>query len=144
VARPTNFGLAFAEARRRTFASRLEAMGTQERWDLVDSARKEESWPDSAWLESHCAEKMPDLTPTQYVALTQSVKRRPGTQVYALIHSIHGNEGLAFIDPDRRVLVWFNLDDQVNLSCFYLEETLDAFLRPKGDLYWRLADTELA
>lgn len=118
-------------------------MTVKERWALVDAARQEDRWPNRRWIESHRAEKMPDLTLGRYVALAQSVKRRPGTQVYALIHIIHGNEGLAFIDPERRLLVWFSLDAHRNFSCFYLEETLDVFLEQKGDLYWRLPDTEL-
>jgi hypothetical protein len=48
-----------------------------------------------------------------------------------------------FIDPERRLLVWFNLDDARNFSCFYLEESVDTFLEQKGDFYWRLPDTEL-
>src|SRR5262245_7970150 len=99
-------------------------MPGNERRALIDAARKEDRWPNRGWLESHRAEKMPDLTTPQYVALAQSVKQRPGTHVYALIHIVHGNEGLAFIDPARRLLVWFSLDDHVNLSCFYLEETV--------------------
>lgn len=118
-------------------------MSGDDRRALVDAARKEDRWPNRGWLESHRAEKMPDLTTPQYVALAQGVKQRPGTHVYALIHIVHGNEALAFIDPDRRLLVWFSLDDRVNLSCFYLEETLEVFIQQKGDLYWRLPDTEL-
>lgn len=118
-------------------------MSPGERWHLVDAARKEEGWPSQWWIESHRAEKMPDLTPDQYVALAQSIKRRPGTHVYAFVHIVHGNEGLAFIDPQRRILVWFNLDESRNFSCFYLEETLENFLKQKGDLYWRLPETEL-
>lgn len=142
--RQTNFGLALVRARRTAFAHELEAMSAQERWDLVDRARHEARWPDRDWIASHCAEKMPDLTPSQYVALAQAVKRQPGTNVYAYVHSVHGNAGFAFIDPQRRILVWFSLDHERNLSCFYLDETLEAFLRLKGDLYWRLADTELS
>lgn len=139
----TNFGFALSVARREAFARRLAEMATEDRWALVDAARQEDRWPNRAWIESHRAEKMPDLTLGQYVALAQSVKRRPGTQVYALIHIIHGNEGLAFIDPEHRLLVWFSLDAHRNFSCFYLEETLDVFLEQKGDFYWRLPDTEL-
>jgi hypothetical protein len=139
----TNFGMTLLRARREAFAARLDAMAAAERWQLVEDARPEELWPDAAWVERHRAEKMPDLRVAQYKALAQSVKRRPGTQVYAFIHLIHGNEGLAFIDPERRLLVWFNLDVNRNLSCLYLEESVDAFLELKGDLYWRLPDTEL-
>jgi hypothetical protein len=139
----TNFGIALLRARREAFARRLDVMAAAERWQLVEEARQEERWPNAAWVKSHRAEKMPDLTAAQYKTLAQSVKRRPGTQVYALIHIIHGNEGLAFIDPERRVLVWFNLDEARNFSCFYLEESVDAFLEQKGDFYWRLPDTEL-
>ena len=143
MSRQTNLGMALALARRDAFARRLEAMTSAERWDLVDAARKEVRWPNPGWIESHRSEKMPDLTTSQYQALAQSIKRRPGIHVYAFVHVIHGNEGLAFIDPERRLLVWYSLDDQVNMSCFYLEETVEAFLAQKGDLYWRLPDTEL-
>jgi hypothetical protein len=136
--------MALVRARREAFALELEAMSPQERWKLVDIARHDDRWPDPGWLARHCSEKMPDLTSGQYLALAQSIKRRPGTQIYAFIHSSHGNAGLAFVDPDRRILVWYSVDDRVNLSCFYLEETVEAFLRPKGDLYWRLPDTELS
>lgn len=140
---PTNFGMALLVARRDAFGRRLAEMTAEERWALVDLARQEDRWPNRGWIESHRAEKMPDLNLGQYVALAQSVKRRPGTQVHALIHIIHGNEGLAFIEPERRILVWFSLDAHRNFSCFYLEETLDVFLEQKGDLYWRLPETEL-
>jgi len=139
----TNFGMALLRARREAFATRLNVMATVERWQLVEDARHEELWPDAGWVERHRAEKMPDLTAAQYKALAQAVKRRPGTQVYAYVHLIHGNEGLAFIDPERRLLVWFNLDVNRNFSCFYFEESVDAFLEQKGDFYWRLPDTEL-
>ncbi len=140
---PTNFAIALARAARDALARRLEQMSAEERCQLVEAARQEARWPSRQWVESHRAEKMPDLTRAQYVALAQSVKRRPGTHVYALVHIVHGNEGLAFIDPNLRVLVWFNLDDNCNLSCLYLEESVDAFLEQKGDMYWRLPDTEL-
>lgn len=144
MSRQTDLGAALVLARREAFARRLDDMSPEERWELVDAARKEMRWPNPRWVESHRSEKMPDLTVTQYQALAQAIKRRPGTHVYAFIHIVHGNEGLAFIDPERRLLVWFSLDDHVNMSCFYLEETLEAFLDQKGDLYWRLPDTELA
>ena len=141
---PTNFGIAFLRAKREAFARRLDEMTPDERWRLVDEARHEERWPYRKWVEDHRAEHMPDLTDSQYTALARSVKRRPGSHVYALIHVIHTNEGLAFIDPERRLLVWFNLEAHRNFSCFYLEESVDAFLGQKGEFYWRLPDTELA
>jgi len=144
VSPQTNFGMALARARREAFARELEAMTPRDRWSLVDQARHDDRWPNPGWIARHCGEKMPDLTSSQYVALAQAIKRRPGTHVYAFIHSSHGNSGFAFIDPERRVLVWYSLDDHLNLSCFYLEETVEAFLRPKGDLYWRLPDSELS
>jgi hypothetical protein len=143
VSPPTNFAIALASAKRDALKRRLEEMTAKERWEFVDSARQQNRWPSTGWLERHRAEKMPDLTRGQYRSLAQSVKRRPGTLVYALVHLVHGNEGLAFIDRDRRILVWFNLETQRNLSCLYLEETVDAFLEQKGDFYWRLPDTEL-
>ena len=139
----TDFGITLVRARREAFARRLDAMTPEERWQLVEQARLEDRWPGSSWIESHRAEKMPDLTPAQYTALARSVKRSPGTEVHAYVHIVHGNEGVAFIDRRRQLLVWFNLETQRNLSCFYLEESVDAFLEQKGDLYWRLPDTEL-
>jgi hypothetical protein len=60
-----------------------------------------------------------------------------------MIHPFYGTEGLAFIDPLERSLVWFDLRAHHNVSCFDLDESVPAFLARMGDLYWRLPDTEV-
>jgi hypothetical protein len=133
-------------ALRQSLAARLEAMTPGDRRALVDAAREESRWlgePDRSWLHTHARKHGHDRTDEQYRAWGQAIKKRPGTQVYAMIHPIHGTTGLAFIEPTQRVLVWYDLDQGVNRSCFYLDETVEGFLANKGDLYWRLPETEL-
>jgi hypothetical protein len=143
VSQTTDFAQQLLTARCEALKQRLDALTPEDRWALVDAARSENRWPSDQWLRDHAAEHSPERTPEQYRAWAQAIKRRPGTQVYALIHIIHGNEALAFIDPRERSLVWFDLDSDRNLSCFYIEETFAIFLAHKGTLYWRLPDVEL-
>ncbi len=137
-----SLGQALLVAKRKILRERLDAMTTEERRDLVDAARQESRWPPPPWLARHVADHSPERTPHQYAEWAQQIKRRPGTQVYALIHPIHANEALAFIDPTDRVLVWFDLESNLNLSCFYMDEPLQEFLQRQGASYWRLEDTE--
>lgn len=139
----SDFSAKLAQALLETFAGRLAAMTQEERRNLVDSARRETRWPSRAWLEQHARTHGLGRTPEQYAAWAQTVKVRLTSRVYAMIHVVHGTEALAFIDPVRRELVWFGLEDQVNLSCFALEVTADAFVARTHGLYLRLMDTEL-
>lgn len=118
-------------------------MTPEGRWLLVEAARQETRWPSPSWLKGHAAEHSPDRTASQYAGWAQAIKRRPGTQVYALVHPVHGNDAIAFIDPQDRVLVWFSLEENVNLSCFYIDLPVVDYLVQQGDAYWRLPDTEL-
>lgn len=140
---PGDLASALLAARRKAYAERLEGMNPEDRWNLVDRARAETKWPNQAWLQDHAMRKGAGRTVAQYREWTQAIKRRPGTLVYAIIHVVHGNEGLAFIDPRERSLVWYHLEWAANLSCLYIEESLDDFIASKGELYWRLPDTEL-
>jgi len=143
VAGQTELGIMLVAAQRAAFAARLGAMTPQEQRDLVDAARRETGWPPGAWLREHARVHGHGRSPEQYAAWAQNIKNRSGTQVYAMIHASRPNEGLAFINPAERSLVWFQLSEHRNFSCFYLDETVDAFVAQKGDLYWRLGDTEL-
>lgn len=118
-------------------------MTPEARWALIDLARQQTTWPSISWLRLHVAEHASGRNETQYIAWAQSIKRRPGTQVYALVHPLHGTEALAFIDPKERVLVWFDLERNANLSCFYLDLPLPDYLAERSDTQWRLPDTEL-
>ena len=146
----TEIAIALRIAKRDAFKRRLDGMTPADRRVMVEQARREDRWPDDAWLRRHARKMLPPRTPGQYVTWGQLVKRRPRTHVYAFIHLAgpggtgDGHEGLAFIDPTERTLVWFDLETDRNVSIFDLDEPEADFITRKGNMYWRLEDTELS
>jgi hypothetical protein len=144
VADQSALAIKLGEAVRSAFADRLAAMTPQERFDLADRARRDRRWRPPDWLQTHALKHGHGRTPRQYEEWAQLIKNRSRTQVYAMVHPLYRTEGLAFIDPIKRSLVWYDLSGGYNVSCFDLDETIQHFLAKKGIWYWRLPDAELA
>lgn len=126
----------------RTFRNELKKLGADGRRSLVQEARLSGDWPGGGYVNRHQMKHAPSLTPDEYQAWAQSVKNRPGVEVYAYIHGIHLARGLAFVDHDENTIVWFSLDENQNVSAFHPDEGTRAFLANKPE-YERLKETEL-
>jgi hypothetical protein len=120
-------------------------MTSPKRDALIETARRSARWPDDDWVRRHADDHMPArMSPRQYRDLTQAVKKRPHTIVRAFINDAYsGGTGdlarsLAFIDPDKRMMVWVDVATMNNVTCMYLTTTAEQFLTEKGTRYWEV------
>lgn len=133
------------EALASAFADDLEALGPEGRMELVNAARRAASWPSDEYLAGHARKWGAGRRPEQYAEWAQLIKRRAGVEVYAYIHPVHQNRGLAFVDHREGAVVNFDLDKQLNFDCFVPARPTRLWLadQVRRGLYRRLRDTEL-
>ncbi len=137
-------GLALLRTKKVNFAGRLAAMTEMERRAFVERARQESRWPPQPWwLPTHVTKHGNGRSIPEFCRWVQEVKSRSGVQVFAFVHPIHANEGIAFHDPADNLLVWVNTEDACNVSIVEVDEILKHQLTSEDGQYWRLPDTEI-
>ena len=107
----------------------------------MQHARLSDAWPNERYVRWHARKHGEGRSGDQYVAWAQAIKNRPGTEVYAYVHS-DMTCGFAFINRREDAVVWFSLDEDQNMSVFHPDEGVSRFLDRKTT-YWRLRETEL-
>src|SRR5206468_828591 len=130
VAFDSEMAFKIREAKRSALVARIRGMPPDERRQLVGEARAEDRWRSKFALAEH-GRKHLGIAPKQYQAWVQNQKKR-GALIYAMILTTPVHDGFAFIDPEKRTLVWFDLEDHRNVSGVYLDETIESFLAEKG------------
>lgn len=110
----------------------------------MDAARRNEDWPDQAYLISHARKWGVGRQADAYAQWAYDTKNRPGTRVYAYIHPVKGNRGLAFVDLDQDVVVQFDCDQNLNFDCLQPSQGTRPWVADKeaSRAMWRLKDTE--
>jgi hypothetical protein len=133
------------EALASAFAEELEGLGAEGRMELVNAARRAGGWPSKEYLAGHAKKWGEGRRPEQYADWAQTVKKRAGIEVYAYIHPVQRNRGLAFVDHREGVVVNYDLDQQMNFDCFVPARPTRLWIADKlaSKLYRRIRDTEL-
>jgi hypothetical protein len=128
----------------REYRAYLDGLGAVGRQDFVDAARRNEDWPDRAFLVSHAVKWGAGRRPDAYAQWAFDIKNRPGVRVSAYIHTVKGNRGLAFVDMDEGTVVQFDCDQNLNFDCFQPSKGTRPWVTDKeaSAMMWRLKDTE--
>ncbi len=124
----------------------LDALGAQGRLDFVDIGRRCEDWPQPAdrYLAGHATKWGRGRKAGPYAQWAYDIKNAPGVHVYAYIHPVHRNRGLAFLDPAHDVVVLFDCEASLNRDCFTPSSGARQWVADKTatGTHWRLRDTE--
>ncbi len=124
----------------------LAGLGPEGRVDFVDAARRSEDWPipTERYLAGHAVKWGRGKTGSQYGQWAYDIKNRAGVHVYAYIHPIHGNRGIAFVDLEQDAIVQFDCDVNQNFDCLTPPSGARRWIADKRALgtHWRLRDTE--
>ena len=135
-----------ADDLRNAYRDWLHRLGTEGRADFVDAARRNEDWPEPAdgYLASHASKWGRGRRPDQYAQWAYELENCPGVQVYAYIHPVHGNRGLAFVDLEQDAIVQFDCERNLNFDCITPPNGARRWVADKEAMgaYWRLKDTE--
>jgi hypothetical protein len=128
----------------REYRAYLDKLTPEARADFVDAARRNEDWPDKAFLVSHANKWGEGKRADAYADWAYLIKNRPGVRVYAYIHPVHLNRGLAFVDMDEGWIVQFDADLNQNFECFRPPKGIRPWVADKEALgtHWRLKETE--
>jgi hypothetical protein len=130
----------------RDFKRHLEGLGSEGRVDFVDAARRNEDWPEpqEQYLAGHARKWGRGKRPSDYAQLAYDIKNRPGTQVFAYIHPVKRNRGVAFVDLGADLIVLFDADLARNFDLFSPSSGARRWLKDKttAGTHWRLRDTE--
>ena len=81
---------------------------------------------------------------TQYKQWAYDIKNGAGVQVYAYIHPVYGNRGVAFVDTEADAAVQVDCDARLNMDCITPPNGVQRWIADKVAIrtYWRLRDTE--
>lgn len=126
------------------YRGELERLGPDGRRDFVDIARRIEEWPGEGFVASHARKWGVGRRPAEYLQWAFDIKNGAGVHVYAYIHPVHGNRGLAFVDLHWDAIVQVDYDSQLNMDCLTPPNGAQRWLTDKVALgtHWRLQDTE--
>lgn len=130
----------------RDYRLQLDRLGQEGRTDFVDAARRNEDWPlpQDRYLAGHARKWGHGLRGPDYAQLAYDTKNAPGIQVFAYIHPVWRNRGLAFVDLDADVVVLVDVDENLNRDLFRPVNGARRWLADKtaSGTHWRLRDTE--
>ncbi len=128
------------------YQAELNRLGPMGRLDFVSAARRGEDWPQPTepYLASHARKWLPGLKGPQYAQRAYDLKNSPGVHIYAYIHPVHRNRGLAFVDLTQDAIVLFDCDKSLNYDLFSPPNGAKRWLRDHAvtGTHWRLKDTE--
>jgi hypothetical protein len=132
------------KARVRAYQAHLNRVGPAGRQDFVDAARRSEDWPPRGYLAAHAGKWGRGLLGPQYAQLAYDIKNAAGVHVYAYIHPIWHNRGLAFVDLERDSIVLFDCAETLNRDLFSPPNGAARWIRNHVHMgtHWRLRDTE--
>lgn len=124
----------------------LQAQGADGRLDFVDAARRSEDWPSpSEWyLAGHAQKWGRGRRGSGYAQWAYDIKNAAGTQIYAYIHAVYGNRGLAFVDHVQDVIVQYDCQERLNMDLWSPPAGTTRWVtdRTQSGTHWRLRDTE--
>jgi hypothetical protein len=124
----------------------LEELGADGRGDFVDAARRSEDWPrpQTAYLASHAQKWGRGRKGAEYAQWAYDIKNAAGVHVYAYIHPVYGNRGLAFVDHAQGAVVLYDCDVPQNRDLFSPPAGFTRWLKDhtEAGTHWRLRDTE--
>jgi|GEM_PF-5533986 len=130
----------------RAYQRFLDALGPEGRTDFVDSARRNEDWPEprDRYLAGHANKHGSGRRAVEYAQWAYDIKNRPGVRVYAYIHTVHRDRSLAFIDLTKDTVVLVDCDANLNRDCMSPSNGTTRAIEEwtKRGTHWRLRDTE--
>ncbi len=126
------------------YRDELVGLGANGRLDFVDIARRVEDWPDVGFLAAHARKWGVGRQSAPYSQWAYDIKNGPGVHVYAYVHPVHGNRGIAFVDLEQDAVVQVDVDRLLNMDCLTPPNGAQRWVADKVAIgsYWRLSDTE--